>query len=97
MEQDEVKTKRGLVFKGDIYIWITVLFLCSISLIEVFSASSRLTFGKSSFLTPIISPVIHLMIGLAVMYIVHLIHYRWYNFFPVIMVPSLGAATYCGS
>jgi cell division protein FtsW len=95
MEQDEVKTKRGLVFKGDIYIWITVLFLCSISLIEVFSASSRLTFGKSSFLTPIISHVIHLMIGLAVMYIVHLIHYRWYNFFPVIMVPvSLALLAY---
>ena len=87
--------KKGLLFKGDIYIWIAVLLLCSISLVEVFSASSRLTFGKSSYLTPILSHVIHLGMGIVVMYVLHLIHYRWYKLFPVVLVPlSLALLAY---
>ncbi|MBR4843169.1 MAG: FtsW/RodA/SpoVE family cell cycle protein [Bacteroidaceae bacterium] len=87
MDTADDKIKKGPLFKGDIYIWIAVLFLCSISLVEVFSASSRLTFGKSSYLTPILSHVIHLSMGIIVMYVLHLIHYRWYKLFPVLLVP----------
>ena len=86
---------KGPLFRGDIYIWISVLLLCSISLVEVFSASSRLTFGKSSFLTPILSHVIHLGMGIVVMYVLHLLHYRWYKLFPVLLVPvSLALLAY---
>ena len=64
-----------------------VFVLCAISLVEVFSASSRLTFGKSSFLTPIISHTLHLCIGLGGMWVVHLFHYKWYKLFPIFLVP----------
>jgi cell division protein FtsW len=64
-----------------------VFILCLISLVEVFSASSRLTFGKSSFLAPIISHTMHLCIGLVGMWLVHLLHYKWYRLFPVLLVP----------
>lgn len=87
--------KKGPLFRGDIYIWIAVLLLCSISLVEVFSASSRLTFGKDSYLTPILSHVIHLAMGIVVMYVLHLIHYKWYKLFPVLLVPlSLALLAY---
>lgn len=87
MENTEDKPVRRQLFNGDRTIWAMVFVLCVISLIEVFSASSRLTFGKSSFLAPIISHTMHLGIGLTGMYLVHLLHYKWYRLFPVLLVP----------
>lgn len=87
MENTENKPKRRQLLKGDRTIWAMVFVLCAISLIEVFSASSRLTFGKESFLAPIISHSMHLGIGLVGMYLVHLLHYKWYKLFPVLLVP----------
>jgi len=87
MENTEDKPKRRQLLNGDRTIWTMVLILCGISLIEVFSASSRLTFGKSSFLAPIISHTMHLGIGLVGMWLVHLLHYKWYRLFPVLLVP----------
>ena len=87
MEENEDKPKRRQLLNGDRTIWAMVFVLCGISLIEVFSASSRLTFGKSSFLAPIISHTMHLGIGLAGMYLVHLLHYKWYRAFPILLVP----------
>ena len=87
MDSTEDKPKRRQLLNGDRTIWTMVLILCGISLIEVFSASSRLTFGKSSFLAPIISHTMHLGIGLVGMWLVHLLHYKWYRLFPVLLVP----------
>ena len=87
MEDIEEKKERRQLLNGDRTIWAMVFILCAISLIEVFSASSRLTFGKSSFLAPIISHTMHLGIGLAGMWLVHLLHYKWYRLFPVLLVP----------
>ncbi len=58
--------------KGDRLIWIAVLILLSISMVEVFSASSRQTFGKSSFLNPIIVHMAHIVFGLVIMYACHM-------------------------
>ena len=87
MENNGENKEHRQLLNGDRTIWAMVFILCGISLIEVFSASSRLTFGKSSFLTPIISHSIHLVIGLVGMYLVHLLHYKWYRLFPVLLVP----------
>jgi len=87
MENTENKTERGPLLKGDRTIWAMVILLCCISLIEVFSASSRLTFGKSSFMKPILLHSFFLAAGLGLMYGVHLIHYKWYRMLPVILVP----------
>ncbi len=91
MENTDQKPARRQLLNGDRTIWAMVFILCAISLIEVFSASSRLTFGKSSFLKPIISHAIHLGMGLGVMYVLHILHYKWYRAFPIILVPvSIG-------
>ena len=87
MEDIEEKKERRQLLNGDRTIWAMVFILCAISLIEVFSASSRLTFGKSSFLTPIISHTIHLCMGLVGMWLVHLLHYKWYRAFPILLIP----------
>ena len=46
--------KIGNLFKGDKGIWMVFFFLCLISIIEVFSASSTLSFKSHNFMGPII-------------------------------------------
>lgn len=45
--------KIGNLFKGDKVIWMVLMFLCIISIVEVFSASSTLTYKSQSYLGPI--------------------------------------------
>ena len=51
------------LFKGDKVIWIIFLFLCLISIVEVFSASSTLTYKSGDHWGPIRSHMILLFIG----------------------------------
>jgi cell division protein FtsW len=45
--------KIGNLFKGDKVIWMVLMFLCIISIVEVFSASSTLTYKSQNYLVPI--------------------------------------------
>lgn len=46
--------KIGNIFKGDKVIWMVFFFLCMISVVEVFSASSGLTYKSNNYIMPII-------------------------------------------
>lgn len=46
--------KIGNIFKGDKVIWMVFFFLCMISLVEVFSASSGLTYKSQNYIGPIV-------------------------------------------
>mgnify|MGYP007101920013 FL=1 len=39
---------HGNLFKGDKGVWMIYFFLCMISLVEVYSASSRMTFNSEN-------------------------------------------------
>ena len=54
------------LFKGDKVIWMVFFFLCMISIIEVFSASSNLTYKSHNYLTPIIGHVSKIVMGVFV-------------------------------
>lgn len=45
--------KIGNIFKGDKVIWMVFFFLCMISIVEVFSASSNLTYKSRNYIGPI--------------------------------------------
>ena len=45
--------KIGNIFKGDKVIWMVFFFLCMISIVEVFSASSGLTYKSQNYVGPI--------------------------------------------
>ena len=45
--------KINNIFKGDKVIWMVFFFLCMISIIEVFSASSNLTYKSNNYIKPI--------------------------------------------
>ncbi|MDD7076383.1 MAG: FtsW/RodA/SpoVE family cell cycle protein [Prevotella sp.] len=53
----------GNIFKGDKVIWIVFFMLCMISLVEVFSASSNLTYKSNNFIMPIMKHAIMLAVG----------------------------------
>ena len=44
----------GNIFKGDKVIWMIFFFLCMISIIEVYSASSSLTYKTGNYMAPVI-------------------------------------------
>lgn len=54
-------------FKGDRVIWTVFFFLCIISIIEVFSASSGLSFKSGDYLKPVLKHCLLLAFGVAAM------------------------------
>ena len=59
------KKKRSFSLKGDKVIWMIFLLLCIISVIEVFSASSILTYRTGNYLSPVMKHAGLLMVGVA--------------------------------
>ena len=57
------------IFKGDKVIWMIFFFLCIISVVEVFSASSGLTYKSGSYFSPLIKHLVILLMGIFCMVI----------------------------
>ncbi|WP_456101798.1 FtsW/RodA/SpoVE family cell cycle protein [Phocaeicola plebeius] len=77
-------------FKGDKAIWIIYLFLCLISIVEVFSASSTLTYKSGDHWGPITNHLTLLMVGTIAVWIVHNIPCRWFKTFIALLPISWG-------
>lgn len=58
--------KIGNVFKGDKVIWMVFFFLCMISIVEVFSASSNLTYKSQNYMGPIVFHTVTIILGAVV-------------------------------
>ncbi|MBR1394964.1 MAG: FtsW/RodA/SpoVE family cell cycle protein [Prevotella sp.] len=58
--------KIGNLFKGDKVIWMVFFFLCMISIVEVFSASSNLTYKTQNYMGPIIYHSVMIFVGVVV-------------------------------
>ena len=58
--------KIGNIFKGDKVIWMVFFFLCMISIIEVFSASSNLTYKSQNYMGPIVYHTAMIIAGVIV-------------------------------
>ena len=55
--------KIGNIFKGDKVIWMVFFFLCMISIVEVFSASSGLTYKSQNYVGPIAYHTFTIIVG----------------------------------
>lgn len=75
------------IFKGDKVIWIIFLFLCVISIIEVFSAASTLTYKSGDHWAPITQHAIFLIFGVGIVVLFHSIPYKWFQVFPLFLLP----------
>ena len=85
-----MEKKIGNLFKGDKGIWTVFLFLCIISIVEVFSASSTLTYHTQSYLGPILGHVSKIVIGLMVTIVILNIPCRYFK----LITPLLLLVTY---
>ena len=74
------------IFKGDKVIWMIFFFLCVISLIEVFSSSSTLTFNKPNYWAPIIKHGGILLIGVAAMVVVQNIDCKYFKIATIFLI-----------
>ena len=77
------------IFRGDKVVWIVFMLLLLISVVEVFSAASMLTYiGERSYLWAIRSHSVFLLMGAFAVYAIHRIPYRYYKAVPIILVPA---------
>ena len=79
------------LFKGDKVIWVIFVLLCVISITEVFSASSTLIYRSGNHWEPITRHLIFLIAGAGVVVLFHNIPYKWFQVFPLFLLPlSIG-------
>ena len=74
-----MKISIGNIFKGDKVIWMIFFFLCIISILEVFSSSSSLTYDKASYWGPVFKHTAILMLGIFLMVIVQNIDCKYFK------------------
>lgn len=77
------------IFKGDKVIWMIFFFLCIISIVEVYSASSSLSFTKGNYWSPIIYHCSILIVGIVLMVFVLNIKCRYFKLItPIVLIFS---------
>ena len=79
--------KMSELLKGDLIVWIVFMVLCCISMVEVFSAASTLSYKSGDYLAPITSHCITLFCGVVVVYVLHLIPYKFFRLIPFTLLP----------
>lgn len=76
------------LFKGDKVVWMIYFFLCMISLVEIYSASSSLTYTHGNHFDPMIRQAGFLFIGLIIILVVHRIPCKYFKLFPIFLLPA---------
>lgn len=74
----------GHLFEGDKVIWMILFFLCIISVLEVYSASSNMTYSKGAYWSPVLMHSLYLLLGVGVAWVVHRIPYRYFSWIVVV-------------
>ncbi|MDR1525178.1 MAG: FtsW/RodA/SpoVE family cell cycle protein [Tannerella sp.] len=91
----------GKLFKGDRSIWIIFMFLCFVSLVEVYSATSTLAYKNVYFWTPIVRHAQFLFMGFAAVLLLHNIPSKFFSvaiillpvsIFMLIITPFIGVS-----
>lgn len=83
-------TSKICLFKGDKVVWMVFFLLCMISIVEVFSASSVLTYRSQNYLRPITYHSFTIFVGLLLVIIIQNISYRQFRLIiPLLMIFSL--------
>ena len=77
--------KLGNIFKGDKVVWMIFFFLCMVSIVEVFSASSGLTYKSQNYIGPIVYHAGTILVGVLVAIITLNIPCRYFK----LMTPFL--------
>ena len=78
------------IFKGDKVIWMIFFFLCLVSIIEVFSASSSLTYKTGDYMGPMVKHIGILIMGIFLMLVTLNIKCRYFKLAtPILLIVSV--------
>ncbi|MDY5773687.1 MAG: FtsW/RodA/SpoVE family cell cycle protein [Bacteroidaceae bacterium] len=75
------------IFQGDRAIWAIYFIFCAISLIEVYSATSSLSYKTGNFIDPVLRHGLFILGGICMAVAAHHIPSRWFKFYPFLMIP----------
>lgn len=88
-----IKNKGRL--QGDMAVWMILFVLCAISLIEVYSASSNMSYKSGQYWRPVVEHGFYIFIGLLVTFGAHLVSCKMYKLVSVFLaVVSIGMLIY---
>lgn len=76
----KAKLTNLLHIRGDMVVWMIFVLLCSISIVEVYSASSSMTYKSGAFWEPILKHGIFVVLGMVVAWVVHMVPCRFFKF-----------------
>ncbi len=77
----------GNIFKGDKVVWMIFFFLCMISIVEVYSASSSLSYKGGNYWSPILKHCGLLAVGVFMMVVVLNIKCKYFKLATPIILP----------
>lgn len=84
----------GNLFKGDKGIWMVFFFLCIVSIVEVYSASTMLTYKGGSYIAPILKHIFILGLGLTAMVVTANINCGYFRFITPFVLIGAGITLY---
>lgn len=82
---DSFKLKN--IFQGSTVIWIVYFLLCIISLVEVYSASSQLTYGTDGFMSPLFKQAAFLCVGFLFCSLIQNVPCRYFKLVGIFGIP----------
>ena len=74
------------LFKGDRVIWVIFMFLCLVSVIEVFSATSTIAYKNANHWAPIVRHATFLLGGFVLVLLMHNIPCRFYSLLSLLLL-----------
>ena len=71
MKLSNININKESFLQGDSVVWMIMLALCMISVVEVYSASSRMTYNSAHYWGPVMEHSTYILAGLFITWLVH--------------------------
>lgn len=87
MELPANPIKKWRLFEGDKVIWMVLFFLGMISVIEVYSASSNMSYKSGNFWWPVLQHGSYFLLGVGATILIHKLHCKYFKLIPIFGLP----------
>ncbi len=71
MKLSGLNINKESFLQGDAVVWMILIALCMISIVEVYSASSRMTYASANYWRPVVQHTSYIIIGLFITWLIH--------------------------
>ncbi len=71
MKLSGINFKKESILQGDIVVWMILFVLCMISVVEVYSASSNMSYKSGAYWEPMVTHTTYIFIGIFIAWLVH--------------------------